>query len=91
MSTFELMMQYGASMDVSALATMAAASALLLVFRPLLLGTLRAAILVIRPRLSKEEREARAHLRDMRVMQTLINASNCPSHAAELRALSARA
>ena len=91
MSTLDLIMQHGAGMDASVLATIAAAGALLVLFRPLLLGVLGAVILVIRPRLSKEERAARAHLRDMRVMQKLINAANCPSHATELRALSARA
>lgn len=91
MSTFASIAQYGAHMDAALLVGLAAAAALLLLFRPLLLGMLRAAILVVRPRLSKEERAARAHLRDRRVMQKLINASNCPSHAAELRALAARA
>ena len=63
---------------------------LLYLFRPLLVGLLRAAWLVVRPRLSKEQRLARAHLRDMRAMQRMINASNGPSDAAELRAISAR-
>lgn len=91
MSTFGWIAHYGADMDASLLVGLAAAGVLLYLFRPLLLGLLRAALLVIRPRLSKEERAARAHLRDRRVMQKLINASNCPSHAAELRALAARA
>jgi hypothetical protein len=63
---------------------------LLYLFRPLLLGLLRAALLVVRPRLSQEQRLARAHLRDMRTMQRMINASNGPSQAAELRAIAAR-
>jgi hypothetical protein len=73
------------------LARYAAMAAMLLVFRPLLVGMLRAALLLIRPRLSREERAARAHMRDMRAMQNMINSSSGPSHAAELRAIAARA
>lgn len=64
--------------------------AVLVVFRPLLVGLVRAAILVVRPRLTREQQLERAHLRDLRVLQRAINASSCPSHAAELRALAAR-
>lgn len=64
--------------------------ALLVMFRPLLLGLVRAAILVVHPRLTREQKLERAHLRDLRVLQQAINASSCPSHAAELRALAAR-
>lgn len=73
------------------LARYAAMIMLLLVFRPLLVGVLRAALLVVRPRLSREQLAARAHLRDMRLLQQMINASSGPSHAAELRAIAARA
>lgn len=38
----------------------AAGSALLVLFKPLLLGMFRAFILVLKPKLSKEERRARA-------------------------------
>ncbi len=69
----------------------AAAAALLLLFRPLLVGLLRAALLVLRPRLSHEQRQARAAMRDRRLLQHMINAETSPSHAAELRALAARA
>jgi hypothetical protein len=52
---------------------------------------MRAALLVVRPRRSRADRAARAHLRDMRMLQNMINASSGPSHAAELRAIAARA
>lgn len=61
-----------------------------LFFKPLLLGIARAALLVVHPHLSKEERRARRALRDARMMQKLINNSQCPSHAAELRAMASR-
>lgn len=64
---------------------------LVLVFRPLLVGMLRAALLMVRPRRSRAELAARAHFRDMRMLQQMINASSGPSHAAELRAIAARA
>ncbi len=69
----------------------AATGATLLVFRPLIVGMLRAALLVLRPRLSKEERLARAKLRDVRMMKRMIAAASGPSDAAELRAIAARA
>lgn len=61
-----------------------------LLFRPLLKGIFRAALLTVRPRLSLEQRIARAKLRDRRLMQKMIAASSGPSHAAELRAMGAR-
>ena len=64
---------------------------LLFMFRPLLIGLARAALLVVRPRLTQDERRARAQLRDARILQRMINASSGPSHAAELRAIAARA
>jgi hypothetical protein len=73
------------------LARCAAAVAVVLVFRPLLVGLVRAALLVVRPRLTRDERAARAQLRDMRAMERMIAASSGPSHAAELRAIAARA
>ncbi len=71
--------------------TGALAALLLLVFRPLLVGLLRAALLVVRPRLSRDERLARANMHDRRVLAQMIAASSGPSHAAELRAIAARA
>ena len=62
----------------------------LMLFRPLLMGLFRALVLTVRPRRTKEERIARRQLRDARQFQRIINASQDPSQAAELRALSAR-
>ena len=59
-------------------------------FQPLLIGIAKAAVLVVRPRLTREQRDARAQLRNARIVQGVINASSCPSDAAELRALAAR-
>ena len=73
------------------LASSGLAVLLVLVFRPLLVGMLRAALLVVRPRLSREEREARAHLRDRRVLDQMIACSSGPSDTAELRAIASRA
>ena len=64
---------------------------LLFAFRPLLVGVARAALLVVRPRLTQDERRAREQLRDMRIVQRMINSSSGPSDAAELRAIAARA
>jgi hypothetical protein len=67
-----------------------AIAAVLMFFKPLLTGIVRALILLVKPRLTKEERAARRHVRDAQLMQRLINASNAPSQAAELRAIAAR-
>lgn len=93
MSTSTLLIQHttGLAPMLGHVARYAAMIMLLLVFRPLLVGVLRAALLVVRPRLSREQLAARAHLRDMRLLQQMINASSGPSHAAELRAIAARA
>jgi hypothetical protein len=66
-------------------------AAFVVVFKPLLLGVFRAIVLVFNPRLSKEERRARGAMRDARMLQKMINNSQGPSHAAELRAMAARA
>ena len=66
------------------------AAALLLLFRPLMLGLLRAALLVLRPRLSRDEQQRRAHMRDLALVERMITASSSPSDAAELRAMAAR-
>nr|WP_229428069.1 hypothetical protein [Massilia soli] len=70
--------------------SLAAVAALLVFFKPLLVGIARAMLLVVRPRLTKEERLARRQMRDAQMLQNMINASQGPSHAAELRALAAR-
>lgn len=59
-------------------------------FRPLLLGVAKALMLVVKPRLTVEQRRARAAMRNSKILQRAINSSNGPSHAAELRAMSSR-
>jgi hypothetical protein len=75
---------------VRGLFSLAAVAGLLMFFKPLLVGIARALYLVVRPRLTKEERLARRHMRDAQMLQRMINSSHGPSHAAELRALAAR-
>jgi hypothetical protein len=75
---------------VRGLFSVAAVAGLLVFFKPLLVGIARALYLVVRPRLTKEERLARRHMRDAQMLQRMINSSHGPSHAAELRALAAR-
>jgi hypothetical protein len=60
-------------------------------FKPLLTGVVRALVLLVRPRLSKDELSARRRTRDAKMLQRMINSSQGPSHAAELRALGSRA
>jgi hypothetical protein len=65
---------------------------LLVLFKPLLRGCLRAAVLVVRPKLSKEQRLQRRQMRDALLLKRMLNRSECdPSHAAELRAMASRA
>lgn len=67
-------------------------SALLVLFKPLLLGIAHALMLVLKPKLSKEERLARRQMHDQMLLSSMLNAMDgAPSHAAELRALAARA
>jgi hypothetical protein len=63
----------------------------IVLFKPLLTGIVRALVLMVRPRLSKDELAARRHMRDAKMLQRMINSSQGPSHAAELRALGSRA
>ena len=52
----------------------------------------RAALLVVKPKLSKEERLQRRQMRDAMMLKRMLNRSDCaPSHAAELRAMASRA
>ena len=68
-------------------------AALLVLFKPLLLGLGRAFVLLVKPRPSKEERLARRQMRDAMMLNRMVNAMDgaSPSHAAELRALASRA
>ncbi|HEV2610445.1 MAG TPA: hypothetical protein VGU61_09275 [Noviherbaspirillum sp.] len=66
--------------------------ALFMVFKPLMLGLLRAALLVVNPRLSLEERRSRRTLRSMLLVNRLAQdvESSQPGLAAELRQLAAQ-
>jgi hypothetical protein len=66
--------------------------ALLVVFRPLLIGLLRAALLVLKPRQSFEERQARHFFKGKRLLNAMARDfdANQPSQAAELRWLASR-
>jgi hypothetical protein len=68
----------------------AGVAALLVVFRPLLVGVLRAGLLVLNPRLSRDEQRARARMRDAEMIKRMIASSSGASHAAELQAMGAR-
>lgn len=67
-----------------------ALAAVVMLFRPLLTGIARALVLVVRPHLTRDEKAARRHMRDAQLFQRMINASQGPNDAAELRALAAR-
>jgi hypothetical protein len=70
----------------------AVAGGLLVLFKPLLRGCARAAMLVVKPKLSKEERLQRRQMRDAMMLKRMLNTSECaPSHAAELQAMASRA
>jgi len=75
---------------VGAMLGVAAAAALAVFFKPLLSGLAKAAVLVVRPRLSREEQAARRHLQDTRLMKRMINSAHGISQTAELHALAAR-
>lgn len=71
---------------------LAAAAAVLVLFKPLLRGLGRALMLVFKPKLSKEERLQRRQMRDVMLLNRMLNSmEGSPSHAAELRALASRA
>ena len=76
---------------IRAVIGMSVFAGLAMFFKPLLTGIARALLLLVRPPLTKEERQARRQMRDAQMLQRMINASHGPSHAAELRALAARA
>jgi hypothetical protein len=70
----------------------ALALSMLLLFKPLLRGIARALLLVVRPKLDKEQRLQRRLMKDAMMLNRMLNAMDgAPSHAAELRAIAARA
>lgn len=68
-------------------------AALLIVFKPLLVGLLRAALLVIKPRRTFESRRSAAMLEGFLMMNRMAREldSSQPGLATELRAIAARA
>ena len=73
--------------------SMGAVLSLLIVFKPLLSGLLRAARLTLFPTRTREQKSARRTLRTMLTIQHLASDldESSPAMAAELRALSGRA
>jgi hypothetical protein len=68
-----------------------AIAALALFFKPLLVGIFRALVLVVKPRMSKEQLAARRNMRNARLLQRMTNSSSGnASQTAELRAMAAR-
>ncbi|WP_229212250.1 hypothetical protein [Duganella sp. HH105] len=67
-----------------------AVCALIVLFKPLLRGLGRAALLVVKPKRSKEEQLQRRQMRDAMMLKRMLNSVE-PSQAAELRAMAARA
>lgn len=64
----------------------------LVLFKPLLRGLARAAVLVVKPKLTKEQRLQRRQMRDAALLKRMLNSNKVSaSEAAELRALAARA
>ena len=84
MADFPLLPFVGSAFGLLALA------ALVMLFRPLLTGIARALVLVVRPRLTREEQAARRQMRDAQLFQRMINSSQGPNDVAELRAMAAR-
>ncbi|HEX8605086.1 MAG TPA: hypothetical protein VF774_20750 [Pseudoduganella sp.] len=80
----------GAALQV--LLACAFAVGFLVLFKPLLRGLALAALLVVKPKLSKEQRLQRRQMRDAALLKRLRNSHKVsPSEAAELQALAARA
>ncbi|MBB3222406.1 hypothetical protein [Pseudoduganella umbonata] len=64
----------------------------LVLFKPLLRGLALAAVLVVKPKLTKEQRLQRRQMRDAAMLKRMMNSHRAsPSEAAELQALASRA
>lgn len=63
-----------------------------LLFKPLLIGIARALVLVVNPKVSKEDRLAKRQMRDALALSRILNKMDAaaPNQSAELRALAAR-
>ncbi|NHZ65235.1 hypothetical protein [Massilia genomosp. 1] len=76
---------------VQGVALVLALAAVALFFKPLLLGIFRALVLVVKPRLSKDQLAARRNMRNAKLLQRMTNSSSGnASLTAELRAMAAR-
>jgi hypothetical protein len=74
------------------LAACASAIGFVLLFKPLLRGLALAALLLVKPKLTKEQRLQRRQLRDAALLKRMMNSHKAsPSEAAELQALASRA
>lgn len=64
----------------------------LMVFKPLITGMLRALLMLLTPRQTTEQRMRRAHLRDMLLLNRMANEldSSQPNLAAEFRGFASR-
>ncbi|QBE63759.1 hypothetical protein [Pseudoduganella lutea] len=64
----------------------------LVLFKPMLRGLALAAVLVVKPKLTKEQRLQRRQMRDTAMLKRMMNSGKAsPSEAAELQALASRA
>ena len=65
---------------------------MLIVFKPIIIGFLRAALLLLQPKLTREEKTAKRNLRNILTIRRIANDldDSSPSMAAELRALAGR-
>lgn len=59
-------------------------------FKPLLAGLLKAAVLIVRPRLTRDELAARRQLRDIKLMKKMINSAHGITQTAELHSIASR-
>ena len=93
MSTFISVLQALSFTSAVQLALAAVVAAgLLVLFKPLLRGVARAVMLIVKPKLTKEERLQRRQMRDAMMLKRMLNTGECgASHAAELRAMASRA
>ena len=70
----------------------AAAVGFLVLFKPLLRGLALAAVLVVKPKRTKEQRLQRRQMRDAAMLKRMMNSQETsPSDAAQLQALASRA
>ncbi|QGZ40415.1 hypothetical protein IP92_03280 [Pseudoduganella flava] len=70
----------------------AAVVGFVVLFKPMLRGLALAAVLVVKPKLTKEQRLQRRQMRDAAMLKRMMNSQKTsPSEAAELQALASRA